>query len=621
MVKKFFLAVMEMVIMWRPNFSRNKPLFSIKYILIYTFLFLFILPIIFINIMSYYNNINMIKHTMDDFSQQNLMQTQKSLQMTLVAYDYMLYQIYTDRGIIAIIDNINNGHETEKNRIELTNALSTFIYGQSYVQAVSVITDSGKIFFFDRLKGYHTETSWLKDSSIPIAHIYKQTLSMDKTNMFSTKSSADFSGQIYYYCHIAHSIMDYKDVKHKKGIIILSINADVLNKISNVTLSSQAIPSNEGFCFIVDQNNNIVSFPQAEFIGKNLLSTDSHDIRSACKEFVKNNNLMQGDNIDVQFLNDENIGWKFIRVSDTSNIMNYINKQYQMTALIILAMSILLGSIIFFINKTVFESLNRLIKNMKISECGKVMMNNRMPIITEIYMIYQNFNHMLLHINELIAQIKYITKQQKDYEIKSLEMQINPHFLYNSLDMVNWMAIDAGEYQISDAVHSLAQILRYSIADINAPVPIKEEIVWLHRYLHLQQMRFKGSFDYQISLSEDAEHCIIYKMILQPFVENAILHGLKEINEMNWIDVKIWTQDNLLYISIKDNGSGMPADVLANIIKMAENPQLPIKGKIGLYNVFNRLKFYYQDKVIIKFESEIKHGTSISIGIPIEEGH
>jgi two-component system sensor histidine kinase YesM len=444
---------------------------------------------------------------------------------------------------------------------------------------------------------------------------------MDKTNMFSTKSSADFSGQIYYYCHIAHSIMDYKDVKHKKGIIILSINADVLNKISNVTLSSQAIPSNQGFCFIVDQNNNIVSFPQAEFIGKNLLSTDSHDIRSACKEFVKNNNLMQGDNIDVQFLNDENIGWKFIRVSDTSNIMNYINKQYKMTALIILAMSILLGSIIFFINKTVFESLNRLIKNMKISECGKVMMNNRMPIITEIYMIYQNFNHMLLHINELIAQIKYITKQQKDYEIKSLEMQINPHFLYNSLDMVNWMAIDAGEYQISDAVHSLAQILRYSIADINAPVPIKEEIVWLHRYLHLQQMRFKGSFDYQISLSEDAERCIIYKMILQPFVENAILHGLKEINEMNWIDVKIWTQDNLLYISIKDNGSGMSADVLANIIKMAENPQLPIKGKIGLYNVFNRLKFYYQDKVIIKFESQIKHGTSISIGIPIEEGH
>jgi len=330
---------------------------------------------------------------------------------------------------------------------------------------------------------------------------------------------------------------------------------------------------------------------------------------------------MQGDNIDVQFLNDENIGWKFIRVSDTSNIMNYINKQYQMTALIILAMSILLGSIIFFINKTVFESLNRLIKNMKISECGKVMMNNRMPIITEIYMIYQNFNHMLLHINELIAQIKYITKQQKDYEIKSLEMQINPHFLYNSLDMVNWMAIDAGEYQISDAVHSLAQILRYSIADINAPVPIKEEIVWLHRYLHLQQMRFKGSFDYQINLSEDAEHCIIYKMILQPFVENAILHGLKEINEMNWIDVKIWTQDNLLYISIRDNGSGMPADVLANIIKMAENPQLPIKGKIGLYNVFNRLKFYYQDKVILKFESQIKHGTSISIGIPIEEGH
>ncbi|WP_172675846.1 sensor histidine kinase [Propionispora sp. 2/2-37] len=557
---------------------------------------------------------------MNNFADQNLLQTQKSLQLIISTYDYMLYQMYTDRQVIDIIDHINKGENIEENSIALTQALRTFIYGQSYVQAVSVITDNGKIFFFDRLKGYHTENSWLKDSSIPISHIYKQTLSSDKNNIFSTKSGMDFSGKIYYYCHIAHSIVDYKDTKQKKGIVILSINADVLNKTSNANLAFRSFKKNTGFCFIVDQNNNVVSFPKEEFIGKNLLSTNSEDITKACKDFITKNKLMKSDNIDIQILKDEMIGWKLVRVSDNENIMNYINKQYQITALILVIVSILLGLLIFFINKHVFESLNNLIKNMKISETGKVLLKNKRPIIKEIDSIYQNFDNMLQHINMLITRIKYITKQQKDYEIKSLEMQINPHFLYNSLDMINWMSIDAGEYQISDAIHSLAQILRYSITDINMPVTIDKEVVWLERYLHLQQMRFKGVFDYRINISPEARSCLIYKMILQPFVENAILHGFSGQRDHNKIQVEIYLQENKLHISIKDNGRGMPPEVLAKVKDLLKNRQVPLQGRIGLHNVFNRLRLYYEQAVTVTLESQPEDGTLVWLSIPVIRG-
>ncbi len=607
-----------MVGLYRWKYLRQKPSISLKYILLYAFLLLFILPVIFINVVSYYNNIHMVKNTMQKTVNQNLMQTQKNLHVILSSYEYMLYQIYTDPKMIDLVGRINENEDAGQNSLVLTQMLGNAIYGQSYVRAISVITDSGRFLYYDRLKGSRLQDSWIQDSTIAMSNIYKQTMQSKQSYIFSTQSGKDFSGQIYYYCHIAHPFVDYKDYRHPKGIVILSIDVDVLNKNSNANITLEPGSDNQSFCFLLDQNNNIISFPRSEFIGKNILSTNNEDIRDACRDFILRNGIMRDGDIDIQTLNDGASGWKVVQVSDNAPVMRYIHEQYQITAITIICVTILLGLLIFFLNKKIFNSLNDLICNMKLSKNDKFVLNDHRTFIKEIDMIYQNFAQMLRYINMLIVRIKHIMQQQRNSEIKSLEAQINPHFLYNSLDMINWMAIDAGEYQISDAVHSLAQILRYSITTINIPVTIGEETAWVERYLHLQQMRLKGDFCYEVKVASAVRECMIYKMIMQPFIENAILHGFRDTTEGHMIWIGIFRMDEGVGISIRDNGRGISPGPLQKIRNMLSGGQGQenVDRHIGLYNVCTRLQLYYGSTAHITVQSKTGQGTEFLLQIP-----
>lgn len=588
-----------------------------KYLLCYAFLLLFILPLVFIQVMSYYNNVNMVKYTMQEAANQNLMQTQQNLQLALSSYDYMIYQLYTDRKLIDLLDALNREDDTEANSLRVTQLLSSAIYGQSYVQAITVITRNGQVLLFDRLKGSQNKYNWLQGANMPVSYIYGQTISHTQSYMFSTTSGKDFSGQVYHYFHIAHSIQDYRNVQKQHGIVILSVDVDVLNKGCNVSQAYQKQQDRQSFCFILDQNNNIVCFPDAAFIGKNILQPNDQGIREACREFIYRNHIMEGDDLDVQVLNDSRFDWKIVRVSNNHDLMEYINKQYQTVVLGMFLAAVLLGSIMLFLNRKVIRYLNRLLEDMKLSANEELISSGQHSFIKEMDGLHKNFNHMLRRINALIERIKCMTRQQKDAEIKALEAQINPHFLYNSLDMINWMAIDAGKYQISDAVHLLAQILRYAITGINEPVHIAQEVEWMHRYLQLQQMKGRDSFQYRIEMEPGICNYLIYKMLMQPFMENAIIHGFVHSSGKAMLIIKLEQQGDTIHILIEDNGVGIDTQMLDELRHKISDPQKYVGSHIGIYNVCNRLQLYYGTKAALTVESTIGIGTRIMLSIPV----
>ncbi len=147
----------------------------------------------------------------------------------------------------------------------------------------------------------------------------------------------------------------------------------------------------------------------------------------------------------------------------------------------------------------------------------------------EMGQIADNFNTMTGKVKNLIAEVTEITQKQKNAEIRALEAQINPHFLYNTLDSINWMAIEKEEYEISKMLRNLGIILRYSINKSNQMVTIAEMADWLEKYVSLQKMRFNNAFICEVYVSEEAKNIRIHKLLIQPFVENAILHGFKGI--------------------------------------------------------------------------------------------
>jgi two-component system sensor histidine kinase YesM len=176
-----------------------------------------------------------------------------------------------------------------------------------------------------------------------------------------------------------------------------------------------------------------------------------------------------------------------------------------------------------------------------------------MPL--EIESIADGFNDTLEKLNEAITR-------QQEAQIVALEAQINPHFLYNTLDTINWMAIDRDEYDISNAISSLATILRYAIVNSNAEVSIREESEWIKKYIYLQQYRVKNRFSCSINVAPDTMDAGIHKLLLQPFVENAIVHGFeKDIQDAELV-LNIEKKDENVEIRIEDNGSGMDDELM-----------------------------------------------------------
>lgn len=234
----------------------------------------------------------------------------------------------------------------------------------------------------------------------------------------------------------------------------------------------------------------------------------------------------------------------------------------------------------------------------------------------EIGELTESFNYMLEEINTLIKQVYQEKIAQKNAEVQALQAQINPHFLYNTLDSINWMLIDRGEYEISDIILSLAGLMRYSIEDETAFVPIEKEIGYILCYLKIQKNRLEERLEYSLDEEEGLTHERVPKLILQPIVENAITHGIEPRNQKGNISITIKTLDDEILISVKDNGTGMTPEQLNHVND--KMPDLDKEGHtgIGIRNVDRRIRLHYGDAYGITIKSTLGKGTTVSLRIP-----
>lgn len=233
--------------------------------------------------------------------------------------------------------------------------------------------------------------------------------------------------------------------------------------------------------------------------------------------------------------------------------------------------------------------------------------------------IGEHFNVMAAKVKTLMQEVVDISEKKNQAQIRALESQINPHFLYNTLDAINWMAIDRDEDEISRMIGNLGYILRYTMNQSNSKVTIAEVENWLKSYVSLYQLRYRYSFEFQISVDPEIRFVRIYKLLLQPVIENAILHGIKGV-EGGMVRVDIGKTEgeefNSLYIIVEDNGCGMEPEKAAYYNERTSVNKT--KERIGLSNVFERIELYYGEKGSWHIHSVEGMGTTIEIMLPIE---
>ncbi|MFD0714185.1 histidine kinase [Paenibacillus sp. GCM10027626] len=336
-----------------------------------------------------------------------------------------------------------------------------------------------------------------------------------------------------------------------------------------------------------------------------------------------------------------NSRWTAMLFFTIDDIYLKINEMlYRYLLLIVLIFAAILA-VVWYLSMLLVKPIERLTQALEAGEALDGMVTEELNRRDEIGLLVLSFNNMITKINDLMEENIKKQVREKDLvtskmkaELGMLQQQINPHFLYNTLEAINMRARQYGAVEVSAMVNSLAKIFRFTINTGSEVVPLAEEIEHVRNYLTIQELRFKDAFIVQWEINVP-DSLPILKFILQPIVENALQHGIEELYEQGVICIAIHPAEGGLQIEIRDNGLGMDEEVLRQLRRSLsddyagsesgdggeEEPRKRSTG-VGLRNVYHRLRIYYGEAFAMHIESQEFSGTTITLYIPLhQESH
>lgn len=320
-------------------------------------------------------------------------------------------------------------------------------------------------------------------------------------------------------------------------------------------------------------------------------------------------------------------GWKIIGQVPLQEIVKEADSIRQLI-IVSVALSILFAvSLHFFISSRLTRPLKLLKNKMKLAASGFLESKVTPSGKDEIADLGRSFNIMLGKIKSLLEQNIREQEEIKKAELRALQAQINPHFLYNTLDSILWMAEAGKNDRVITLVESLSRLFRISLSKGRDWITLEKEIEHVHSYLVIQQMRYRDILDYEIETDPELRSCSVLKMTLQPIVENALYHGIKNKRGKGLITVSARkTETNELLLTVRDNGCGMTPEKLEQLQRNLLNRRMPaetgeeVSGGFGLHNVHQRIKLFYGDQYGVRIDSVPQEGTIVTISIPMKAG-
>ncbi len=591
---------------------------SLRKRLITIFVITSTIPIILLCLSMFYSTSTALRKNTEMLTQTSLKQMDDNMQIWLESYEDILYQLYTNDDVVAWVDKLNESQDVPVTINQLRRFLRGLLNTKDYIRSITIITESGMLITYNQLTPVTYANPWIGNFSLSQDELYEEVSLDNGTHIFSTEYGTRFANEEFYLFHLSHRIIDYRNLNKKNGIVILSLDEHLLRDILQI---QEEDGGNSNTNFLVDGNGRIISCDFQDGIGKVLFrgEPDFGERVEKYEEYARKSSLLDMKYTSVYAYHDEKLNWDIVNITDQSVFMKELKgKAYVIAAIgVILLMTTLI--LVWKLSGQLVKSVNRVVAFMKKTEAGnlsiRVPLNEKMPI--EIETVALQFNGTLKKLEYALQKEKEAGEKQRKAEIKALEAQINPHFLYNTLDTINWMAIEKDEFDISNAINSLATILRYAISDSSGMVSVRDEIEWLKKYIYLQQFRLKNKFVCKIEASPDILEYRMHKLLLQPFVENAIIHGFTGEQDQYILEVILKKKESFLSIVIRDNGKGMDRQVVEQV-----NHGLPVgteeKKHIGLDNAITRLHMYCNAQGKIYIKSEQGRGTEIILLLPRE---
>ena len=362
---------------------------------------------------------------------------------------------------------------------------------------------------------------------------------------------------------------------------------------------------NASLGFLVDQDGNVIysNASTEEVLPDDILETEKETLTYHGQEHY----LYVGEQMDN--------GWTLVMLLSTELVEGELG-DIRAILLLITMFCVAAGIVmIVIITGHMTKPLKALNESMESMEAADFSTRVEVKNHDELGKLGLQFNQMAESIETLIDQVYQIGLLQKQAEIEVLKMQINPHFLYNTLDIVNWMARTGMQEEIVEVTTALAQLLRAAIKQGDF-VTVEEELTSVRNYLHIQKHRFGDKISVEYQVDAGLMHYIIPNFVLQPLVENAISHGLEPKIERGRLEITVVARDESLYCSVADDGVGMSEEQVRQLYEMGENRDY--RNHIGVRNVWLRLKNYYNGQTDFRIVSSLNQGTKVEFAIPLK---
>lgn len=517
-------------------------------------------------------------------------QTTNNLENNIQKIEDINVQILSSQVIQSQLKIVNekclDSYDLAQCRQKIERELSNWALYASYVVSVSVISREGIEFAVKKIETGGTQFGFIEDE------IYEANGS----------SLWGITGEKNRIC-VAKAILDFDTMKPAGYINIVYENSYLSDILANNSSKYS------GASYVVNTHGRIMVANKEGYVGENFpvklsdlraSNTSRYDMFSSTQAFYFVGNEMPN-------------GWSLVQTVSVKEFNKEMNHLIVLAAgIVLLVLGISLG-FVWYVTSRIAYPAKELMESMK--TLAKDNEYPRVKIVSndEIGMIGLEYNKMAENIETLIEKVYKMELTQKQAELEFLQMQINPHFLYNALDTISWMALAKGNMDVSEMTIALAELLRATIKK-ESFITLREEMNTVKDYLLIQQERFGDKISAEYFVEEDAYSCMVPNFILQPVIENAIIHGLEPKIEKGKVSINISIQDEFLTFLVEDNGVGMDEKEILDLYKKCRENNT--KQSIGLKNVYRRLLLCYGEASMLKIESKKEQGTRISFLIP-----